>query len=103
VRIKERHGSPIQFAWQDGNDVYIRGHVTAEEALQQLDEGEEIAALRHIWARWYPTSEGPEYGFDDDDALLWHMRETPAPGWARVTQVEVREENGKSGRNGERR
>jgi hypothetical protein len=86
MRIKERHGSPIRLEWQDGNDVYIRGHVTAEAAIREIDEDQEIAELRHIWARWYPTSEGREHGMDDE-AWMWHTRETPAPGWARVTQI----------------
>jgi hypothetical protein len=100
MKIHERHGEIIGFDDDYGLPVYIRGHVTPEEAAEALAElcAEECdpemdgpceyhrpAELRYRWARWRPVQEDDGH----DSEYTWHTRRSPAPGWAKVTRVDT--------------
>jgi hypothetical protein len=89
------HGEVIDLDPQGEPHYYIRGHVSAEAAAEAIaDWWEEqceapfpgIGPIAHGWARWRPAQEG-DIGIEDHHTHVWQTRGTPAPGWARVTEV----------------
>lgn len=97
MRVHEPRGALIDMGLQGDPCWYVRGHVSLDEAREAVHEwwaeerdddgtSPELGPLRHCWGRWRPVREG-DYGLDDDCTHVWVTRSTPAPGWARVTEV----------------
>ena len=95
MNLQETHGEVVEMD-PLGPPWYVRGHVTAEEALLAVsersaeegedDEGDEAPNLgpcEHVWGRWAPAR------FEDghDEPWTWETRRDRLPGWARVTRV----------------
>jgi hypothetical protein len=101
MKIDEKHGEIIGFCDADfSTPVYIRGHVTPEEAAEALAElCAEVCGLekqdpcddhrpgemRHCWARWMPIQDSEIY----DPGYIWRTQRSAAPGWAKVTKVDT--------------
>ena len=62
--MKEKHGEFIHIYWDElCNDVeYVKGHVTLDEGIAAaekyfgVDDTPRFVGMRHLWARWIPSS-----------------------------------------------
>ena len=83
----KKHGKHISIDW-DGCTVdyeFIRGHVTLDEAREELKgaTGDEAFAVEHLWARFVPAPKNSDY------RVMFHTQLKPGRGAFPVTEVQV--------------